>query len=181
MKPVNPNYPKQPTPDDGLVTVTHLAQLFGLNKKTIHEWRKTGRDVPDKIDGKEDLEAWRAWFASNPDAGFNHLKPRADKETLQCQKIEVEVAIKKLELAQKAGELISIGDTKEAVTRITSEARAELLKMASDLPPILAGLPEPKIHGILRETVIDILQKLSTGLDEITEQKPLADEPEDSD
>ncbi len=174
MKPVNPNYPKQPTPDDGLVTVTHLAQLFGLNKKIIHEWRKTGRDVPDKIDGKEDLEAWRAWFASNPDAGFNHLKPRADKETLQCQKIEVEVAIKKLELAQRAGELISIGDAKEAVTRIVSAARAEFLKMTSDLPPLIAGLPEPKIHGVIRETVIDILQKLSEGMDEIYAQKQLA-------
>jgi phage terminase Nu1 subunit (DNA packaging protein) len=174
-----PNQTKEQPKYDGLVTVTRLAQLFGVNKKTIHEWRKVGKDVPEKEDGKENLQAWGEWFAANPDAGYSNCKPSADKETLQCEKIEVEIAIKKLELNQRAGELISIGDAKEAVTRITSEARAELLKMTSDLPPILAGLPEPKIHGILRETVIDILQKLSIGLETIHEQKAITDEEDD--
>jgi predicted DNA-binding transcriptional regulator AlpA len=151
-----------------LVSITRIAELFQVSRKTIYQWRLEERaGIPSKVGTKEDVAAWRAWFAANPSAGHYDGKPRRDRETLLCDKLEVEIAIKKIEHDRETGELVPLSEVRENMTRITSAARAELLKMISDLPPRLAGLEESAIMGVLRMSIFEVLDNLSNDMSEI--------------
>jgi len=131
------------------VTTSRLAEIFGINRKTISQWRKENRPgIPAKIGTDEDLNAWRAWFADNPSAGHFDGKPRADRETLLCEKLTVEIAIKRIELEESIGAVVNAGEVEEHMAAIGSVIKAMLKKMENDLPPILEGLPA---SGIKKE------------------------------
>jgi DNA-binding transcriptional regulator YiaG len=155
-----------------MVSTSRLAQLFGINRKTVAEWRKDGRDVPDKAEGKEPLDDWRAWFAANPDAGYADHKPRKDRETLMCRKLEVEIEIKEIQLDEEKGKLIPIAQARESTRRIVTATRGEFLKLSNDLPPRLAGLNEAKMKGIVTKALHEILERLSTELAKRYEDMP---------
>jgi hypothetical protein len=148
--------------DGETVTTSRLAEIFQVNRKTIAGWRKDGREgIPAKIDGKEPLAQWRAWFAANPSAGHYDGKPRLDRETLLCEKLEVEIAIKKVEYEKEMGDLVQVGDVRESMTRVVSAARGEILKMASDLPPRMEGLSAAQMQKLIHAEIIAILSRLS--------------------
>ena len=160
-----------PPSDDDLITTSKLAQLFGINRKTVAEWRKENRPgVPAKVKGKEPLAEWRAWFAANPSAGHYDGKPRKDRESLLCEKLEVEIAIKKIELGIQAREYLPAGQVQEDITRICSAARAELINLSNDLPPRLAGLGEAQMQKVLRTSIHEILTRLADDANELYEQ-----------
>lgn len=147
---------------DSLVTTSRIAEIFRINRKTIPQWRKENRqDVPSKVNGKESLNQWRAWFAANPSAGYGDGKPRRDRETLMCEKLEVEIAISKIKLETSSGEVIRRDEVQEDATRMYSATRGELLKLSSDLPPRLAGLGEAKMQAIIRDALHEILERLA--------------------
>jgi hypothetical protein len=150
-----------------LVSTTRLAEIFQINRKTVAEWRKERRaGIPAKVGNREPLSQWRSWFAANPSAGHYDGKPRLDRETLLCEKLEVEIAIKKIEHDRATGDLIPLSLVRENMTRITSAARAELLKLISDLPPRVAGMDEIGIAGAVKELVYEILDNLSNDMHE---------------
>jgi predicted DNA-binding transcriptional regulator AlpA len=155
-----------PEEDRELVTVTRISELFQVSRKTIYEWRKEGRDIPEPIGKKEDLAAWRAWFAANPSAGHYDGKPRRDRETLLCEKLEIEIDLKKIEREQELKRLVAMADVQENMTRITSAARSELLKLVSDMPPMLAGLDENAVKSRLKLAVFAVLDRLSDSMSE---------------
>jgi hypothetical protein len=152
-------------PEDGeLVTTSRLADIFGINRKTIPEWRKEGKDVPEKIKGREPLTAWRAWFAANPDAGYSDRKPRQDRESLMCENIELRNKILNIEYEVAEKKLIPIAQARESVRRIITATRGEFLKLSNDLPPKLSGLSESKMKGIITSSLHRILESLSSEL-----------------
>lgn len=145
-----------------LVTVKRLSELFGVATKTIGQWRRDGREgVPEKVGAKEDLSAWRAWFSSNPSAGHSDGKPRKDRESLLCEKLEIEIKLKLIELETEEGSLVRAATVQEDVNRAVSSARGELLKLSADLPPRLDGLSPPRMQVVIREAIIDVLTRLS--------------------
>lgn len=158
---------EEPVPKEELVTTTRLAELFQINRKTIAQWRKEERPgIPEKVGNKENVAAWRSWFASNPEAGHSSGKPRRDRETLLCEKLEIEIDLKKIEREQELGHLVEIGAVEESMTRITSAARGELLKLVADMPPMLAGLGESAIQKVMKDAVDTILENLSNNMHE---------------
>jgi phage terminase Nu1 subunit (DNA packaging protein) len=145
-----------------LVSITRLAELFQVSRKTIYQWRNEGRQgVPEKVGTKEDVAAWRSWFAANPSAGHYDGKPRRDRETLLCEKLEIEIAIKQAEYQREIGELIPTAEVRESVIRVYSAVRAELLKLPSDCAPRIEGLSASAIQKFLREEIVAILTRLS--------------------
>jgi predicted DNA-binding transcriptional regulator AlpA len=155
-----------PEEERELVTVTRISELFQISRKTIYEWRKEGKDIPAPIGKKEDLAAWRSWFAANPSAGHYDGKPRRDRETLLCEKLEIEIDLKRIEREQELKRLVPIIDVQENMTRITSAARSELLKLVSDMPPMLAGLDEHGVKSTLKTAVYAVLDRLSDSMNE---------------
>lgn len=145
-----------------LVTTSRLAEIFGINRKTIAEWRKTKREgVPEKVGAKEDLDSWRSWFAANPDAGFGDMKPRRDRETLLCEKLEVEIAIKKIELEVESGKFVSLESQLAAGMQMGMVIKGIFLKLSSDLAPVLAGRPAGEIKTALDKYAREKLTELS--------------------
>jgi len=59
------------------------------------------------------------------------------------------------------GDLVPVGQVKASITRVCSAARAELLKLSSDLPPRLEGLPASTMSALIRLSITDILTRLS--------------------
>lgn len=146
-----------------LVTLTKIAERFEVSRKTLHQWRNEGREgLPEKVDGKEDMDAWVAWFAANPSAGHSKGKPRRDRETLLCEKLEIEIQIADLKLKRASRELMPVAEARETATRVYSVVKAELLKMTNELPPSLCGLKEVDIQTKLRAAVVAILNDLSS-------------------
>lgn len=66
-----------------------------------------------------------------------------------------------VKIREEMGDLIPVGQVREAAARVCSAARSELLKLASDAAPKLEGLPAAKIQSILRADISDILTRLS--------------------
>jgi hypothetical protein len=135
-----------------LVTTSRLAEIFGLNRKSIPEWRKENRPgVPAKIDGKEDLNAWRAWFSANPSAGHFDGKPRADRESLLCEKLTIEIAIKRIELETETGALVSAAEVEEHMAAIGATMKAMLQRIENDVPPTIEGMSAAQIKTELHK------------------------------
>jgi phage terminase Nu1 subunit (DNA packaging protein) len=167
----------QEEPAKELVSTARVAELFNVSRKTIYAWRNAGLDgVPKKVGGKEDLAEWRAWFAANPSAGHYDGKPRRDRESLLCSKLEIEIQIADLKLKKVSRELMPVAEARESATRIYSAVKAELLKMTSELPPSLSGLGEVEIQKKLRAAVITILTDLSSETNTAFEAKDEEDE-----
>ena len=143
---------ESPKPAD-LVTTTRLAELFGLNRKTVAQWRKEGLDVPEKVDGKEPLDAWREWFAAHPEAGHWHMKPRADRETLLCEKLQIDIAISKIKLDTESGRVVEKSEVKEQMAALGSVMKTMLKKIANDLPPRIEGMSAAEIKAELDEEI----------------------------
>lgn len=151
-----------------LVAQSKICEIFNITRKTIAQWRREKKKgVPQKEGTQENLEKWREFFASNPDAGFFDGKPRADRETLLCQKLEVEVAIKKIELQQAEGSVVDMNDAKDAFTKIGSVVRVILMRLRADMPPTLEGLSAPAMAKKFDEFTVKVLQEISDNQNEI--------------
>jgi predicted DNA-binding transcriptional regulator AlpA len=146
-----------------LVSITRIAELFQVSRKTIYQWRNEGRQgVPEKVGTKEDVAAWRSWFAANPSAGHHDGKPRRDRETLLCEKLEVEIDIKKIELEVESGKFVSQESQRADGQKLGLVLQGMLLKMAGDLTPILAGRPAGEVKKAIdkyaREKLVELSQ-----------------------
>jgi transcriptional regulator with XRE-family HTH domain len=148
-----------------LVTVGELAEMLGVTRKTIGQWRRDKRPgVPDKVSGKEDANAWVAWLSENPGAGFFDGKPRADRESLLCQKLEVDIAIKQAQLDEINGKLIPRADVKDHFVRVASSIQAFLRKYEKEIPALCLGLPlnqsAPKVKERTREMQAEARERM---------------------
>lgn len=154
---------EDPKPSD-LVTTTRLAQMFGINRKTIAQWRKEGLDVPEKVDGQEPLQAWREWFACHPESGHGNAKPRADRETLLCEKLEVEIAIKRIELEVESGKVVEKAKVRESMAALGSVIKTMLKKIANDLPPRIEGMQAAQIKVELESEINRLIDRFHDGI-----------------
>lgn len=153
--------------DDGpvpeLVTTSRLAQIFQINRKTIAQWRLENRPgVPVKVGNKEPIAEWRAWFAANPSAGHFDGKPRRDRETLLCEKLEVEIEIKKIELEVESGKFVSQESQRADGQKLGVILQGIIMKMSGDLTPVLAGRPAGEVKKAIdkyaREKLVELSQ-----------------------
>ena len=153
--------------DDGpvpeLVTTSRLAQIFQINRKTIAQWRSENRPgVPAKVGNKEPIAEWRAWFAANPSAGHFDGKPRRDRETLLCEKLEVEIEIKKIELEVESGKFVSQESQRADGQKLGVVLQGIIMKMSGDLTPVLAGRPAGEVKKAIdkyaREKLVELSQ-----------------------
>jgi transposase-like protein len=149
--------------DRELVSITRIAELFEISRKTIYQWRNECRQgIPEKVGTKEDVAAWRSWFAANPSAGHYDGKPRRDRETLLCEKLEVEIDIKKIELEVESGKFVSQESQRADGQKLGLVLQGMLLKMAGDLTPVLAGRPAGEVKKAIdkyaREKLVELSQ-----------------------
>ena len=149
------------SPSD-LVPQKKICEIFRITRKSIAQWRREGKEgVPEKENGQENLTKWREFFASNPDAGFFDGKPRTDRESLLCRKLEIEIECKKIELKKLEDTCIDMVDVQNAFYKLGSVIRAGLLRMQADLPPGLEGQSPSRMAKIIGESSEKLLTELS--------------------
>jgi phage terminase Nu1 subunit (DNA packaging protein) len=141
--------------DTETVTTSRLAEIFGVNRKSIAQWRKEGKNVPDKIGGKEPLAEWRKWFEENPDAGHFDGKPSKSREELLAVKVAVEIDLLEIRRDKERGKLIDREDVRVHFVKCASSMQAFLRKFEKEIPVICLGLPinqsSPKVKDRIRE------------------------------
>lgn len=147
---------------DEIVPQKKICEIFSITRKTIAQWRREGKEgVPKKETGGENLKKWREFFSSNPDAGFFDGKPRADRETLLCQKLEVDIEIAQIKKSQLDGRLMDMDEVTEMMTKMGATLKAALNKSQADLPPMLYGRTQHEMQIAIRTYMDKLLATLS--------------------
>jgi|694.fasta_scaffold07272_1 hypothetical protein len=160
-------------------TIKDLLKLHGVTRDQLNAAKSNGVDIWND-------EAVKTWL----DTKRHRIKPGAEmsEEVGATQTLaEIEEAIKRATniddvkilkekvlalkgitaVQQETKELVPAGMVREAATSCFSVVRAELLKLTSDLPPQLSGLGETKIQKVLRENIIEVLERLSDAQSKI--------------
>lgn len=153
-----------------LVTQTELVKLFGITRKTFAKWRRDGKDVPAKVHDKEDLNAWRAWFAANPDAGYGNNKARIDKESLQCELLQIKIEQEKIKLQIDRGEVFDAQKVRDRDYMISLLVREALLKLRNEMPPLCEGRTATELITVFDDFTHKVLTMLADNQSELWDE-----------
>jgi phage terminase Nu1 subunit (DNA packaging protein) len=126
--------------DTEMVTTSRIAEIFGVNRKTLAQWRKEGKNVPNKIGGKEPLAQWRQWFEKNPDAGHFDGKPSKSREERLAEKVAVEIDLLKIKRDKLKSKLVSRSEVEEYFTRAAMAMQSFLRRYEREIPALCLGL-----------------------------------------
>lgn len=153
-------------PERVLVTLTKVAETFGFSRKSLQEWRRKGRGCPEKVDGKEDITAWREWFAAHPDVGTVKGQPKAVREELLCEKLKREIALQDIKLAEARRQVISVNEIGHLLHTIASRQRAELIHWCeTESPPVIASGDLGEIRGSQRALCDRLCEHMESGIE----------------
>jgi hypothetical protein len=146
----------------GLLGISELAGLLGLDKSTVSEACKRG--MP-----RTSLEAALEWRAAQPTIqsvakSASIAEARLAKLNAETERIEFKTAVEK-------AEYLRIDEVREAATSIGSVLVAELNALANDLPGHLAGLSEIQIRDRLLVRLDLLVTKARTKLDALSAVK----------
>jgi len=134
-----------------------LAEVLGVDRKTIKEWLKIPGNPGKNKDDRYDVEAWREWQAAN---SYNTTQ---DQETLvgdesvtivglRAQKLQEEILrlkqdSERLKLANEVerGELITLDEAKQVIGNAYSAMIAALRQMKHRISSQVCGLDSGSI------------------------------------
>jgi transcriptional regulator with XRE-family HTH domain len=131
-------------------TQAELAKLAGVTVRTIREWEKEGVDVYDL----QSLMA-RASKVREREAATEDLAG------VKLRKLKAEADLKEHELQVERGLFVSKDEVVTEGVRMGIVIKGIMLKLSSDLTPILAGRPAGEIKKVLDKYAREKLTELS--------------------
>ena len=134
-------------------TLAELAKALGVSSRRVSQLLQDG--MPHHIEG---ALAWRDAIGDDS----NKALRKARLELIREQTRRARIAADQAEMI-----LLDAGEAREEYVRRYSAVRGEMLKMSNDLPPRLEGLSASEMQPIIREYVVDVLERLSEGADGI--------------
>lgn len=158
--------------DTETVTTSRLAEIFGINRKTIAQWRKAGKDVPDKIGTKEPLAEWRRWFEANPDAGHFDGKPSKSREELLAVKVAVEIDLLEIKRDKEKSKLISRAEVEEHFKRAAIAMQSFLRRYEREIPALCLGLSLSQSTPIVKAKTREMQDHLADLNSEFWNERP---------
>lgn len=130
-----------------------LAELWGMTQPNIHKMVKQGMPM----DSVESATAWRKKFLEErTPADYNEA--RTKKALLECEKLEMQLAILKGDYEPKA-------QVREDGIRIGAVFTAKLAALVNDASGALAGLDEVTLRKKLHERTQQILSEIKDELE----------------
>jgi hypothetical protein len=138
-----------------------LAEILGVNRKTISRWRKMEENPGVQADGRYHIASWRQFKIEHGRDGAEDdaANPRQKKLILENEKLEVQIAILRKEY-------VSALDVEKDVGDLINAAKAVLLPGPRSLAPQVVGVPIPEAEKILQEWLfraLSVLQKNPLG------------------
>jgi hypothetical protein len=154
-------------------TIAAACRDRGIDRKAWDEAKRQGVDPWDR----KAMEAWMKSRRHRIKPGTELAQEVATAQTLEQMEHAIRSAtniddvkiLKEKVLALKGivavqtdtRELVPVGEVRQSMTRVCSAARGELMKLTSDLPPRLEGLPASSMSKIIKAEIIAILTRLS--------------------
>lgn len=138
------------------ITQEELAALWGMSQPNIHKLVKQGMPM----DSVESATAWRKQFLEERTPA-SYQEARTKKALLECEKLEMQLAILKGDYEPKA-------QVREDGIRIGAIFTAKLAALVNDASGALAGLDEVTLRKKLHERTQQILSEIK---DEISKGK----------
>jgi DNA-binding transcriptional MerR regulator len=131
-------------------TQAELAKLAGVTVRTIREWEKEGVDVYDL----QSLMARASKVREREEA-------TEDLAGVKLRKLKAEADLKEHELQVERGLFVSKDEVVTEGVRMGIVIKGIMLKLSSDLTPILAGRPAGEIKKVLDKYAREKLTELS--------------------
>lgn len=138
-------------------TMTSVARFFEVARPTLKDWRNRG--MPVREDSRYDLREIFRWWKADKLPRIQHNQPKANTDNLEQQKLEIEVAHKRLKLQIDAGELVQRELAHAMVENMFHRVRTRLEaipeELSSSLPPEIRATyiedAKQKVRLVLRE------------------------------
>ena len=150
------------------VSLTEIADAFGVEMESIRLWRTKG--MPHRmVSGRPrfvigECIRWRR----EQDRRETRESTSPDEAAERTRKLAADADFAELRVKQKRGELVPAVDVERHVERLISTVRSRVLAVRSRWAPRVIGLPDMAAATVtLDELALDILSALSDGADDI--------------
>ncbi|HVU07843.1 MAG TPA: hypothetical protein VHG89_04790 [Verrucomicrobiae bacterium] len=154
-----------------------LANLLGVDRRTISRWRKIDGNPGVQPDGRYHVPSWRAFkisqrgdevLADGHHDGLSQTQLRARQILLQNQKLEIQIAVLKREFMPVA-----------EVEKLGGELGTAIRKVVTQIhlcAPSVVGVSVADAEARLKEVEDEILQQLHLLADSIAHWRASSDE-----
>lgn len=147
-------------------SLVELAEILGVTRKTIHEWKRQKGAPKAAANGDHDVVAWRNFCRQNglgPESARHEPAPGEapeDMERLKIRKLLVEIAEREHRLATRRGEYVETALVAERWGFYVAQALQLLrTKLENELPPILAAEDDAAAIRVEMSRVVDEFAK----------------------
>ncbi len=110
-----------------VTTKRAVARLFNVRLETVIAWEKT-RGMPVRSDGHYDLYDIMRWYEER-----QSVKKGGSHNTLAKEKLQLEIATKRLKLQKEAGELVSRAAAESKIETMFALVRTRLQAIPDEL------------------------------------------------
>jgi hypothetical protein len=138
-----------------------LADILGVDRKSIQRWKKIEGCPGAKADGRYDVTAWKTWMQTTRRGhGKKEGKTKHDIETqiAELKREELEIGLKKTR-----GELASVDEVCEVLGALLAPLVNGMRTLRHDLAPQVVGESVPEATKRLGAAHHALLEKLSVG------------------
>lgn len=131
-----------------------LADLLGVDRRTISRWRKIEGNPGVQPDGRYHVPSWREFKLNRQgdDEGLSQTQLKARQILLQNQKLEIQIAILKREFMPVAEVEKIGGELGQAIRKVVSQIHL--------CAPTVVGVSVAEAEARLKEIEDEILQQL---------------------
>lgn len=149
-----------------------LADILGVNRKTIDRWRKMKGSPKSKPDGRQDISKWRQFIKKN---GLKEVDTPED-EVLKSRKLLADVKQAEIKLKVMEGTYVPIEKVREVWMSHIGQVRSILeSRFLNELPPLLTTLDAIQIREKLQEVLDETYKAISIAADAIKEPVDIED------
>lgn len=143
-----------------------LADILGVNRKTINRWCKL-QDAPKPLsNGKHNVAKWQAFVKKN---GLKEVDS-PEEEELKSRKLLAEVKQAELKLKVMEGTYVPIEKVREVWMSHIGQVRSILeSRFLNELPPLLTTLDAIQIREKLQDVLDETYKAISVASDSIKE------------
>lgn len=150
-------------------TFDQLAERYGVSKTTISKWRQLRVDIYDLSAVSRHVATlqkkppgWKGGIApENQPVDFENLDAIENLENARLAKTILEAKRIAFALEVERGRFVDSESVRENGVKIGAAVKAAVLRLESELPPILEGLDAPEIQKQIRTAGDEILRMLA--------------------
>lgn len=135
---------------------TDLANIIGVDRKTIQRWRQDPTFPKPRADNRysvKEVVEWKEEQGSNAGNLVSKESAQVQSILLQNEKLEIQVGILK-------GEYTPNVDIDQQVSEMVQQAKRELLALPSSLAPQVIGQSIAEAEKIIKQSIVEALKSL---------------------